>query len=89
MSLSEKNLDQFGRLVVAGDEVVLSEAPLALLNGLPEEDQISIKAQVGKRLKINEFDNYGNAELEFIDEAGRIHFIWVEPRYLVKSISKP
>ena len=72
------------RTIVAGDEVVLSEAPFALLKGLPEKDQAAIKAQVGKRLKVNEFDNYGNAELEFIDEAGGIHFIWVEPRYLVK-----
>ncbi len=78
-------VDQLGQIVVAGDEVVLSEAPLALLNGLPKKDQLAIKAQVGKRLKLNEFDNYGNAELEFLDEGGGIHFIWVEPRYLVKQ----
>ena len=84
MNSTGKYLDQFGQPVVAGDEVVLSEAPAVLLNGLPEEDQIAIKAQVGKKLKLNEFDAFGNAELEFIDQAGVIHFIWVEPKYLVK-----
>lgn len=55
-----------------------------LLNGLPEEDQVAIRAQVGKRLKINEFDAYGYAELEFQDQEEVIHFIFVEPKYLVK-----
>lgn len=84
MNSTEKYLDKFGRPVAAGDEVVLSEAPAALLSGLPEEDQTAIKAQVGKKLTLNEFDAYGNAELEFIDQANVIHFIWVEPKYLVK-----
>jgi hypothetical protein len=84
MKSPDKHMDHFHRPVVSGDEVVLLEAPLSLLNGLPEEDQIAIRAQVGKKLRINEFDVYGNAELEFIDEHDVIHFVWVEPKYLVK-----
>jgi nucleoside permease NupC len=84
MNTTTKPLDHFGNPVEAGDDVTLLEAPLVLLNGLPEEDQVAIRAQVGKRLKINEFDAYGYAELEFQDQEEVIHFIFVEPKYLVK-----
>lgn len=84
MNSTKNHLDNLGQLVIAGDEVTLLEAPAALFNELPEEDQIAIKAQVGKKLKINEFDVHGNAELEFLDHADVTHFIWLETKYLVK-----
>jgi hypothetical protein len=60
-----------------GDTVVLRELPQGLLDGLPEEDQRAISEVVGKPVRLNEYDEAGRAELEFIDAEGQIHFIYV------------
>jgi hypothetical protein len=67
--------------LVRGRKVVLKSAPSALLNGLPEEDQIAIRAIVGRPVLLAAF-RHGQAELEFTDSAGDEHTIWVEPDLL-------
>jgi hypothetical protein len=62
-----------------GDTVILTEAPLGLLNGLPVEDRRAITDIVGKRVRLSGYDDEGRAELEFTDRAGGIHFIYVSP----------
>jgi hypothetical protein len=61
----------------AGSRVILTSAPLSLLQGLPQEDQKAIKEIVGKPVTLSGF-SYGQAELEFVDGDGDDHTIWVE-----------
>jgi hypothetical protein len=56
--------------------VILKEAPDSLLNGLPLKDQMAIKAVVGKPVVLVSIDN-GEAELDFVDDDGYGHTIWV------------
>lgn len=74
--------DSRGKPINAGDMVILIDAPLSLLGGLPDDDQQAIKSVVGKELLLVGFDKHKNAELEFADGQGVIHTIWVETKYL-------
>ena len=68
-----------------GHTVVFSEVPPALIDGLPEEDQQAILDAVGKPVLFNEIDEYGRAELEFMDRKGIIHFIWLDPNAIMRA----
>jgi hypothetical protein len=61
-----------------GDMVVLTEIPPGLLNDLPVEDQTAIADAVGKPMRLNEYDEDGRAELEFVDRGATIRFIYVK-----------
>ena len=77
-------LDRNHKPIVAGDNVKVVEIPARLPVGLPREDQIAIHAQHGKTLTIQGFDQNGYAELEFVDSAGHVHTILIEPYCLEK-----
>jgi hypothetical protein len=62
-----------------GEQVILTQLPLGLAEGLPIEDQRAIYAAVGKRALLNGYDDSGKAELEFRDKNGVIHYIYVSP----------
>ncbi len=62
-----------------GDKVVLITLPPGFLDDLPPEDQRAIAQVVGKAILFNEYDEYGRAELEFAEENGTIHYIYVSP----------
>jgi len=49
---------------------------------LPEEDKLAISGVVGKAIILNGYDEDGRAELEFTEENGTIHFIYVNPAFL-------
>ena len=68
-----------------GKEVVLTRLPAGFLDDLPLEDQQAISAMVGKKVVLNEYDDAGRAECEFVDHAGTIHFIWVPSSCLEES----
>ena len=70
------------RKPMPGDPVVLEEVPQGLLDGLPKEDQQAISEIVGKPIRLNKYDEDGRAELEFTDQLGVIHFIYVRPESL-------
>ena len=53
-------LDAFDNLLKEGDIVTLLKAPAELLSGLPAEDQMDIKSQVGLEAEVQSFDGYGN-----------------------------
>ncbi len=82
MTLLYEPLDCDGREIQPGDLVQLLQAPAELIDGLPEEDVMAICAQVGKMLRIEEFDQYGHAVLMFRDSQDMIHFISLAPKYL-------
>jgi hypothetical protein len=65
-----------------GELVVLIEIPGGMLNDLPPEDQQAITEVVGKPILLNEYDDVGRAELEFTDQEGQIHYIFVAPEFI-------
>jgi hypothetical protein len=65
-----------------GERVVLTEIPPGLLDDLPEEDQLAISEIVGKPILLNEYDEDGRGELEFVASGGNPHFIWVRPEFI-------
>lgn len=60
-----------------GDLVVVISVPATLFSGLPEEDQTAIQSVIGKPVKFAGIA-YGQAELEFKDDHGDEHTIWVD-----------
>lgn len=70
------------RKPVPGDRVVLSTLPPGLLDDLPQSDCNAILAIVGKPVVLSDFDDIGRAELEFTDDDGIIHYIYVDLRYV-------
>jgi hypothetical protein len=62
--------------------VVLTGLPTGFLDDLPEEDKLAISGVVGKAIILNGYDEDGRAELEFTEENGTIHFIYVNPAFL-------
>ena len=71
--------------LLIGDRVVVNEIPDALLAGLPLVDQLAISSQKGKIIELVGFDEYGFAELDFIDDNGNFHTIWIAPTALIKA----
>jgi hypothetical protein len=65
-----------------GSLVVLKKLPPGLTRGLPRSDQKAIREIVGKPIRLVEYDDDGRAELEFTDESGAVHFIYVNPVFL-------
>jgi hypothetical protein len=68
--------------IPAGASVILLEVPTGLVDDLPLEDQRAIRAVVGKPVVLVEYDECGRAELEFVDESGNNHSIWVAPAFI-------
>lgn len=60
-----------------GDLVIILSVPPALLSGLPEEDQIAIRSVIGKPVRFAGV-SYGQAEIEFRDNHGDEHTIWID-----------
>lgn len=81
-----------GNKIYSGDEVILVRVTEHLLDNLPIEDKYAINAQVGKVLKLVDFDDYGSAELDFeyrgTDDEVTFHSVWVEPNCL-KKVNTP
>lgn len=65
-----------------GQKVVLKALPNGFLDDLPTEDKQALLDAVGKPILLKDYDSSGRAELEFTDQHGVIHFIYVEPTFL-------
>jgi len=77
-------LDKEGNTLLIDDWVIYETAPTSLLKNLPASDQAAIKKQELKPIKIIGFDAYGHAELEFLDEQGILHSIWIDAKTILK-----
>ncbi len=80
-----KSKKQTSNSLCVGDMVLVNEIPGTLLAGLPIEDQVAISLQKGKIVELLGFDDYGFAELDFFDDSGNLHTIWIEPTALEKA----
>ncbi|MGZ4731446.1 MAG: hypothetical protein ACXVZH_04820 [Terriglobales bacterium] len=69
-------------------QVVLKALPPGFLDDLPVEDQDVISKAVGKPITLNGYEDDGRAELEFTDTEGVIHIIYVDPKFIVKTVSE-
>jgi hypothetical protein len=67
-----------------GREVMLRALPAGFVDDLSTEDQNAILDVVGKRLLLKAYEEDGRAELEFTDQQGVIHAIWLDPKYIVE-----
>ena len=65
-----------------GHWVTLCALPKGFVDDLPEEDQQAVTAVVGRRIRLNRYEEDGRAELEFTDTNGIIHFVYVDPKYI-------
>ncbi len=65
-----------------GEKVILKRLPPGFIDDLPEEDQRAISAVVGKPILLNKYERDGRAELEFRDDEGVDHFIYVDPKFI-------
>lgn len=83
--MNQALVDCHGCPIVVGDSVKVIDIPAWLPQGLPEEDQIAIWSQIGKTLVIQGFSEDGDAELEFADNDGHIHTIWIALHCLERS----
>ncbi len=63
-------------------KAILTELPQGFLDDLPEEDQKAILDIVGKPIRFVGFDDFGQAELEFREANGTLHFIYVAPKFI-------
>ena len=78
-------IDRNGVPITLGEHVIFEKATEDLLRDLPAEDQLAIRTQVGKVLEVKGFNDQGNPELEFVDQAGVLHSIWVENSCVLKA----
>jgi hypothetical protein len=65
-----------------GGRVVLKKLPPRLLDGLPEEDQKAISAIVGVPIRFSGFEDDGSLKLEFVEDDGTIHMIYVDRQFV-------
>ena len=63
---------------------ILTTIPPGFLDGLESDVQDAVKGIVGKPVTFAGHDQYGHAELEFIDKNGINHSIWVDPAFVSK-----
>jgi len=75
--------DQLGREIQVGDWVRLVFIPPDIAN-MPAETRSVFRKALGKTFKIEEFNEYGLAELDLHKKLGEFHTIWVEPEYLIR-----
>jgi hypothetical protein len=65
-----------------GQKVILIGLPEGFVGDLPEDDQRAITAMIGRPITLNGHEEDGRAELEFTDDQGVIHMIFVDPRFI-------
>ena len=71
-----------------GQKAILTALPPGLLDDLPEEDQKAISEIVGKPIRLVGFDDIGRAELEFQEQDGTIHYIFVTREFIRPAVDQ-
>jgi hypothetical protein len=66
----------------AGQKVILTTLPAGFVDDLPEEDQRAVSAVVGTAILLVGFDDIGRAELEFQEQDGTYHKIFVAREFI-------
>jgi hypothetical protein len=65
-----------------GQKVILTSLPAGFVDDLPEQDQRAIAAVVGTAILLVGFDDIGRAELEFQEQDGTYHKIFVAREFI-------
>lgn len=74
--------DQLGREMRVGDWVRLVVIPPDVAK-MPRETRAVFRFALGKTFKVEDFNEYGLAELDLNKKLREHHTIWVEPEYLL------
>lgn len=82
-----KPYDKNNKNLCVGDWVRLIEIPPGI-EKMPEETQIVFANALGKTFRIEEFNEYGCAELDLTKKVAKYNTIWVEPQFLLLSRKK-
>jgi hypothetical protein len=82
-----KPFDKTNRKLCVGDWIRLVEIPPGI-EKMPEETQIVFEKALGKTFRIEDFNEYGCAELDLTKKVAKYNTIWVEPHYLLLFRSK-
>jgi hypothetical protein len=83
--MTQQFFDSLGKRLSVNDTVLVQRIPEELLKDLPAEDQDAINGCLGQFLTIVSFDSYGHAEIEFTDQQGNFHTIWIHTNCLLKQ----
>ena len=75
-----KPYDKINKKICIGDWVRLVEIPP---EKMPEETQIVFEKALGKTFKVQDFNEYGCAELDLTKKVAKYNTIWVEPNFLL------
>ena len=60
----------------------MDKLPPGLIDGLPEEDQKAILAIVGIPIRFTGIEKGGRVRLEFVEQNGTMHAIFVDRQYV-------
>lgn len=81
-----------GKKPKPGDKVILVGLPPYFLDDLPEEEQRAISRRVGTSIRLVEWDELGQAEVEFNYRIGKheiiYHTLWVPAQFVRPIKSK-
>jgi hypothetical protein len=77
-----KPYDKIGKKISVGDWIRLSEIPPEI-SQMPEETQVVFEKALGKTFRIEDFNEYGHAELDLSKKVAKFNTIWVEPHFLL------
>jgi len=69
-----------------GEVVKMLEIPQELFQRFPETQHVALKAEVGNVHLIQNFNEYGQIELEIHDEYYTPHTIWVDPSCVTRKL---
>jgi hypothetical protein len=83
--MTQQFFDSIGKRLSVNDTVLVQRIPEELLKDLPVEDQDAINGCLGQFLTIVSFDSYEHAEIEFTDQQGNFHTIWIHTNCLLKQ----
>ena len=75
-------VDQIGRVIQVGEWVRLVIIPPDV-GKMPAETRSVFRRAVGKTFMVEDFNEYGLAELDLSKKVERYNTIWVEPEYLL------
>jgi hypothetical protein len=82
--MNKKFIDRHGKPLRKGDTVKLIDIPLGLFLGLTENEQNTLRAEIGNKHLIQSSDRHGKIRLEFYDAKGTLHTILISSTCVVR-----
>ena len=65
-----------------GQEVIVTALPQGFIDDLTDEDQRALIDVIGRPVVLRGHDEDGKAEIEFTDQEGTLHTIYLDPKFI-------